>query len=137
MGVGSLRYPGGEEANTYEWAPPPYTAASKPDPVLTTTAGEPGGDFLFYERSSRSFQSPVMDFDGLMRVAAALNTSGTFVVLNHDSMNVAGNLGDPAWGYTQLRAAALAWASYISRMAYPVRSVYSRGRETASAGVSC
>ena len=120
MGVSSLRYPGGEEANTYEWAPLPYTDATKPSPVLTTTAGEPGGDFLFYERASHSFQSPPMDFDSLMRVAAALNTSGTYIVLNHDSVNVPGKLGDPAWGYTQLRAAALAWAAYIARMAYPV-----------------
>jgi hypothetical protein len=119
MGVGSLRYPGGEEANSYQWAPPPYT---KPQPVLTTTKGFPGGDFLFYDRSTRAFKSPVLDFDQLMTLAAAMNaSSGTFVVLNHDSINVGGNLGDPAWGYPQLRAAALAWASYIARMAYPVR----------------
>ena len=127
MGVSSLRYPGGEEANTYMWAPPPYTAQTKPKPVLTTTKGFPGGDFLFYSRWSGAFQYSVMDFDQVMGVAAALNATQSYVVLNHDSINVGGNLGDPAWGYNDLKAAAVAWASYIARKAYPVRAVLPRG----------
>ena len=56
MGTRSLRYPGGEEANSYQWAPPPYGPTTKPRAVLTTTYGFPGGDFLFYNSWRREFQ---------------------------------------------------------------------------------
>ncbi len=66
-----------------------------------------------------------MDFDQFMGVAAALNVTDPYIVLNHDSVNVLGRYADPAWGYAQLKAAAVAWAAYIVRMAYPVRPVLS------------
>lgn len=56
MGTRSMRYPGGEEANSYQWAPPPYGPTTKPRPVLTTTYGFPGGDFLFYNNWRGAFQ---------------------------------------------------------------------------------
>ena len=61
-----------------------------------------------------------MDFDQFMGVAAALNVTDPYVILNHDSVNVDGRYADPAWGYTQLKAAAVAWLRYIVRMGYPV-----------------
>ncbi len=66
-------------------------------------------------------QGSVMDFDQFMGVVAALNVTDPYIVLNHDSVNVLGRYADPAWGYAQLKAAAVAWAAYIVRMAYPVR----------------
>ncbi|EIE20640.1 hypothetical protein COCSUDRAFT_57209 [Coccomyxa subellipsoidea C-169] len=121
MGTRSLRYPGGEEANSYQWAPPPYGPTTKPKPILTTTYGFPGGDFLFYNDWTRTFQGSVMNFDEFMEVAAVLNVTDPYVILNHDSVNVDGRYADPAWGYTQLKAAAVAWLQYIVRMGYPVR----------------
>ena len=115
MGIASLRYPGGEEANTYEWAHPPYTAQTKPQPVLTTGSGFPGGDWLFYNRFLGSFQGSVMDFDQLMEICAALNITNPYLVLNHDSVNMGGPDASSNWGYGQLKQAAVAWAEYIVR----------------------
>jgi hypothetical protein len=66
------------------------------------------------------WQGSVMDFDQFMGVAAALNVTDPYVIVNHDSVNVDGRYADPAWGYTQLKAAAVAWLQYIVRMGYPV-----------------
>ena len=122
MGVSSLRYPGGEEANSFEWAPPPYTAQTKPWPVLTTGNGFPGGDWLFYDRFQGAFQSSVMDFDQLMEIAAALNITNPYLVLNHDSVNIQGPRANSDWGYGQLKEAAVAWAQYIVRRNFTVRN---------------
>ena len=121
MGITSLRYPGGEEANSYEWAPPPYTAQTKPQPVLTTGSGFPGGDWLFYDRFRGSFQSSVMNFDQLMDICRALNITDPYLVLNHDSVNIGGPRASPDWGYAQLKQAAVAWAQYIVQKNYTVR----------------
>ena len=121
MGVSALRYPGGEEANTFQWAPPPYNNQTRPRPVLTAAKGFPGGDFLFYNRASAAFQYSVMDFDQLMGLAAELGGAAVYVVLNHDSVNVGGPLGATDWGHADLKAAAVAWASYIARKGYPAR----------------
>ena len=121
MGISSLRYPGGEEANSYEWAPPPYTAQTKPQPVLTTKSGFPGGDWLFYDRFHGTFQSSVMSFDQLMDICAALNISDPYLVLNHDSVNIGGPMASTDWGYVQLKQAAMAWAQYIVQKNYTVR----------------
>ena len=120
MNIASLRYPGGEEANTYEWAAPPYTLATTPQPVLTTTKGFPGGDWMFYNRFSRAFQSTVMDFDKFMGIAGALSNAEPYIVLNHDGLNVDDPLADSRWGYDQLKDAAVAWLQYIVRMNYTV-----------------
>ncbi len=117
----SLRYPGGEEANSYEWAPPPYTAQTKPQPVLTTGSGFPGGDWLFYDRFRGSFQSSVMNFDQLMDISRALSITDPYLVLNHDSVNIGGPRASPDWGYVQLKQAAIAWAQYIVQKNYTVR----------------
>ncbi len=61
-----------------------------------------------------------MNFDEFMEVAAVLNVTDPHIILNHDSVNVDGRYADPAWGYTQLKAAAVAWLQYIVRMGYPV-----------------
>ena len=116
-----MRYPGGEEANTYEWAPPPYTALTKPQPVLTSGSGFPGGDWLFYNRFAGGFQSSVMDFDQLMAICKDLNISNPYLVLNHDSMNLAGSTASTSWGYGELKDAAVAWAGYIFGRNYSVR----------------
>ena len=121
MGIASLRYPGGEEANTYEWAPPPYTALTKPQPVLTSGSGFPGGDWLFYNRFAGGFQSSVMDFDQLMAICKDLNISNPYLVLNHDSINLAGPRASTSWGYGELKDAAVAWAGYIFGKNYSVR----------------
>jgi hypothetical protein len=64
-----------------------------------------------------------MDFDQLMGIAAALNATEPYIVLNHDSVNVPGRYADPAWGYSQLKAAAVAWLQYIASKQYQVSSV--------------
>ena len=124
MGISSLRYPGGEEANSYEWAPPPYLAQTKPQPVLTTGSGFPGGDWLFYDQFHGTFQSSVMSFDHLMDICAALNISDPYLVLNHDSVNIGGPRASTDWGYVQLKQAAIAWAQYIVQQNYTVRPAY-------------
>ena len=121
MGVGSLRYPGGEEANSFQWAPPPYNNMTRPKPVLTTPKGFPGGDFLFYNQFSGNFQYSVMDFDQLMGLASELGVAAVYIVLNHDTVNKGGPLGLADWSNDDLKAAAVAWASYIVRKGYPVR----------------
>ena len=125
MGVSSLRYPGGEEANTFQWAPPPYTNQTTPKPVLTTPKGFPGGDFLFYNQISGTFQYSVMNFDQLMGLASELGVAAVYIVLNHDSVNVGGQLGLADWSNDDLKAAAVAWASYIVRKGYMVRLLLS------------
>ena len=119
--MSSLRYPGGEEANTFQWAPPPYNNETKPKPMLTTYKGFPGGDPLFYNQISGTFQYSIMDFDQLMGLASELGAAAVYIVLNHDSVNVGGQLGLTAWSNDDLKAAAVAWASYIVRKGYPVR----------------
>ena len=126
MGISSLRYPGGEEANSYEWAPPPYTAQTKAQPVLTTGSGFPGGDWLFYDRFRGTFQSSVMSFDQLMDICAALNISEPYLVINHDSVNIGGPRASTEWGYLELKQAAVAWAQYIVQRNYTVRPACSR-----------
>ena len=121
MGVSALRYPGGEEANTFQWAPPPYTNETTPKPVLTAPKGFPGGDFLFYNQISGTFQYSVMNFDQLMGLASELGVAAVYIVLNHDSVNVGGQLGLANWSNDDLKAAAIAWASYIVRKGYTVR----------------
>lgn len=65
-------------------------------------------------------QGSVMDFDQLMAIAAALNVTDPYIVLNHDSVNVLGRYADPAWGYNSLKAAAVAWLKYIVSKQYSV-----------------
>lgn len=71
-----------------------------------------------------TLQGSVMDFDQFMGIVGQLNISDPYVILNHDSVNVDGRYADPAWGYTQLKAAAVAWLQYIVRMQYQVRPLF-------------
>jgi hypothetical protein len=84
MGIRSLRYPGGEEANSFEWAPPPYGPNTTPQPILTTTYGFPGGDWLFYDRYNQRFQvqEPASRFHALVALLSIKGACDGFSVLH-------------------------------------------------------
>ena len=58
----SLRYPGGEKANTFLWAPPPFNA-TRSRPGLTSEAGWPAIAPALYNLSAHDYMAPPLDFE--------------------------------------------------------------------------
>lgn len=77
---GSLRYPGGEKANSYLWAPPPFTAEHS-RPLLTSEAGWPASAPALYNLSAHDYAAPPLDFEGFMRLVDATGAE-PYIVLN-------------------------------------------------------
>lgn len=57
-----MRYPGGEKANTFLWAPPPFNA-TRSRPGLTSEAGWPAIAPALYNLSAHDYMAPPLDFE--------------------------------------------------------------------------
>jgi alpha-L-arabinofuranosidase len=78
MGIGMLRYPGGEKADNYLWSAPPYTSAS---PYFATqgNCNWPNNDAKFSSNQINPL-STTMDFDEFMVVCKSLSAAPLIVV---------------------------------------------------------
>jgi len=78
MGVGALRYPGGEKSDGYLWSVPPY---EKPQPTLARVGpGQwPSGDASMVSGYTR-FRNRPLDFDEFMAIARQAGAEPVIVV---------------------------------------------------------
>ncbi|KAK9835997.1 hypothetical protein WJX81_004851 [Elliptochloris bilobata] len=115
---GSLRYPGGEKANSYLWAPPPFDAA-RSRPLLTCEAGWPATAPALYNLSAHDYVAPPLDFEGFMRLVDATGAE-PYIVLNlagKSNMEPAASLRFDA---SELKAGAVSWLAHIRARGYNV-----------------
>jgi alpha-L-arabinofuranosidase len=78
MGVGALRYPGGEKADGYFWSVPPYNR-SQPTLARVGPGQWPSGDASLVSAYTR-FKNRPLDFDEFMGVARSVGAEPVIVV---------------------------------------------------------
>jgi hypothetical protein len=125
-GVKYLRYPGGEKADGYLWAVPPYTSSM---PTLARWAtGEypqnqewPSYDRNLVESDGRTFKVTPLDFDEFMEVCREIDCVPT-VVICYDSMYKPAQGGGVAPTRDQLLETAREWVRYANiTMGYRIK----------------
>jgi alpha-L-arabinofuranosidase len=111
LGVGSLRYPGGEEADSYLWSSAPFTA---PQPKLARTgpAEWPSNDPRWVSGGTKFVHAP-LDFDQFMAYCRDLGAEPT-VVVPMDAMYRPAAAGSTAPDKQLLLDTAVAWVRYAN-----------------------
>lgn len=111
MGVRSLRFPGGEDSDSYLWSVPPF---SKSVPTLARTGpGEwPANDRRFTLPDQETLRD-TLDFDEFMAVAKQLGAEPVVVVC-YDSMYKPAEDGGTAPNRAQLLETAVEWVRYAN-----------------------
>eukprot|EP00884_Botryococcus_braunii_P017462 jgi/Botrbrau1/439/Bobra.110_2s0088.1 len=122
LGVGALRYPGGEKSDGVFWAGRDTGTIPNPMPSRWQYGQNgrydwPVGDRLFFDYNNYQWTVPVMRFDEFLSVATNV-AAEIYCVLNYDSANF-------QTGYSaslkSLKIAAMNWISYAARQAKRVR----------------
>jgi alpha-L-arabinofuranosidase len=114
-----LRYPGGEEADSFLWSVPPFSQAQ---PTLARTGAEefPAGS-RFTAADNATFVVDVLDFDEVMETAQKVGASVNVVVC-FDSLYRSATPGGTAPTKSQLLATAREWVRYANvRRGFAVR----------------
>lgn len=111
LGVGSVRYPGGEEAEAYFWSTPPFSA---PSPTLARTgpAEWPSNDPAWVLGGTSFIHRP-LDFDELISYARAVGAEPTIMVA-FDSMYKPAQPGGTAPTKATLLQNAVTWVRYAN-----------------------
>ncbi|MGD9730371.1 MAG: hypothetical protein AB7V39_28910, partial [Nitrospiraceae bacterium] len=111
MGVGSLRFPGGEDSDGYLWSVPPFTESV---PTLARTGrGEwPANDVRFTFPDRRTLRD-TLDFDEFMAIANELGAEPVLVVC-YDSMYKPAEDGGTAPDKARLLKTAVEWVRYAN-----------------------
>jgi hypothetical protein len=115
---GSLRYPGGEKANSFMWAPPPFTAGHS-RPLLTSEAGWPATAPALYNLSAHDYVAPPLDFEGFMRLVDATGAE-PYIVLNLAGKSNMEPAASAQFNASVLKAGAAAWLGHIRARGYNV-----------------
>jgi hypothetical protein len=112
MGVKFLRYPGGEESDSYLWSSPPFTA---PAPSLSRVGPLewPSGSSQFMQPDHRTFKVDPLNFDEYMSIAKNIGAEPVIVV-DLDSMYKSATAGGIAPTREQLLQAAVQWVRYAN-----------------------
>lgn len=111
LGVGSLRYPGGEEADSCLWSVAPFTA---PRPILARTGPFewPANDPRWVRGGSEFVHAP-LDFDQFMAYCREVGAEPT-VVVPLDAMYRPASAGGTAPDKQLLLDTAVAWVRYAN-----------------------
>lgn len=111
MGVGFLRYPGGEKSDSYLWS---VHTLDKSRPTLNPTGPShwPSNDLRFIENYTQYKINP-LDFDEFMDMAKSIGAEVTLVV-NFDSMYKPADEGGTAPTKQELINTATAWVRYAN-----------------------
>jgi hypothetical protein len=85
MKVGSLRYPGGEKADTYFYSPgpdfwPPRKGQSQPTLSRQSPDDWPSNDPVFYNQSEKKWANPPMTFDEFMDICDKVKAEPYIVI---------------------------------------------------------
>ncbi len=113
LGVGSLRFPGGEGADAYLWSEPPYTTPQSR--LARTGACEwPSNDGRFVDQTDRtSFVIETLDFEMFMGLARRVGAQPSLVVAQ-DAPYRPSPCGGRVPTRQQLLEAAAAWVRYAN-----------------------
>ena len=111
MGVGSLRFPGGEDSDGYLWSVPPFSK-SVPTLARTGTAEWPANDSRF-TFSDRKTLRDTLDFDEFMAIANKVGAEPVLVIC-YDSMYKPAEDGGTVPDKSQLLKTAAEWVRYAN-----------------------
>ncbi|MEA5087777.1 alpha-L-arabinofuranosidase [Solidesulfovibrio sp.] len=112
LGVGTLRYPGGEKSDGMFWAAPPFR---KPGPALARQGPDewPSNDARVYDLKRKRFAHTPLDIDAFIRLCRRTGAEPVIVVA-YDSMYKPGAPGETVPDMTELLENAVSLVRYAN-----------------------
>ncbi len=112
LGVGTLRYPGGEKADGMLWARPPFR---KPEPTLARLGPEewPSNDARVFDLKTQRFVRRPLDLDAFIRLCRRTGAEPVIVVA-YDSMYKPGLPGETVPDLARLLENAVSLVRYAN-----------------------
>ncbi len=112
LGVGTLRYPGGEKSDGMLWAAPPFT---RPGPTLARLGPDewPSNDSRVFDLPRKRFARRPMDIDAFMRLCRSTGAEPVIVVA-YDSMYKPGTPGETVPDMAELLENAVSLVRYAN-----------------------
>ncbi|MDQ3191857.1 MAG: fibronectin type III domain-containing protein [Bacteroidota bacterium] len=110
LGVKYLRFPGGEKADSYWWATPPYSQANHK--LARTGPFEwPAYDFNFVEQDFTTLKDHTLNFDQFIEISKSINAE-PIIVLSYTGMFKDPTPGGTKPGREEAFVSAEAWVRY-------------------------
>ena len=126
MGLGYVRYPGGEKSDNYLWSAPPW---HRPAPQAARAHAFPATDARFFESDQRTARPGVLDFDEFMTLCRAAGVQPVICVAFDSMYKPAKDEATPP-SKAQLLQNAVEWVRYANiEKGYAIRH-WTLGNET-------